>query len=612
MHSLNEELHRAVEELNVANETLEQRVQERTTELTSTNEELQRTNAELPRQVRRRLAAEEEAGDYARQQEIINRVIKAGNESQDLTSALASMLDNALTLMGFDGGAVYLLDSGREAAELQYASPASSEILQTIPRTSAHIAQIYRGEPEFVDDVPTNSSLTYHPSAATTAHIPLTSKEAVTGHYVVLGTLPHHFSSTEKELLVALGREAGTVIARMQAEEDLRASVRYARSLIEVSLDPLVTISAEGKITDVNQATEMATGFSREELIGSDFSNYFTEPAAAKTGYKRVFTFGYVKDYPLAIRHKSGSITDVLYNATIFMNDSGEIQGVFAAARDITEQKQTQDALNEANEEVRLLYKQLQSTNEELTRHSQHLAELIAERTSQLRDAERLAGIGETAAMIGHDLRNPLQGLQYIVDLQKLRFERITPEKRGAKDWKEEEALFDRISEQVFYTDKIVADLQDYARPIAPETEAVAIGSLINDVLASLPHTDHVRIISDVSDLAVTADSHLMHRVLANLILNALQAMPERGTLTINASTCDDAVAINVRDTGLGIPEEMKDKLFSPLITGKAKGTGLGLAVVKRIVDAHGGTITFESAEGKGTTFTVTLPSRGG
>ncbi len=243
-------------------------------------------------------------------------------------------------------------------------------------------------------------------------------------------------------------------------------------------------------------------------------------------------------------------------------------------------------------------------------RHSQHLEELIAERTSQLRDAERLAGIGETAAMIGHDLRNPLQGLQYIVDLQKLRFERTPPEKRGADDWTKEEELFDRISEQVFYMDKIVADLQDYARPIAPEPEKVAVSTVINDVLASLPHTDHVQIISDVSNLTVIADPHLMRRVFANLVLNAIQAMPEGGTLTITASRFDDSVAINVHDTGVGIPEEMKGKLFLPLATGKAKGTGLGLAVVKRVVDAHGGTIGFESEEEKGTTFTVKLPAR--
>ena len=261
---------------------------------------------------------------------------------------------------------------------------------------------------------------------------------------------------------------------------------------------------------------------------------------------------------------------------------------------------------------MRSLNEALQSTNEELMRHSQHLEELIAERTSQLRDAERLAGIGETAAMIGHDLRNPLQGLQYIVDLQKLRFERVPPEKRGADDWKDEEGLFDRISEQVFYMDKIVADLQDYARPIALEPETVSVRSLIRDVLASLPHTDHVKIISDVSDLTVTADPHLMHRVFANLVLNAIQAMPEGGTLTISASRLDDSVAINVHDTGVGIPEQMKDKLFLPLSTGKAKGTGLGLAVVKRAVDAHRGTITFESGGGKGTTFAVTLPTTSG
>jgi PAS domain S-box-containing protein len=405
---------------------------------------------------------------------------------------------------------------------------------------------------------------------------------------------------------------ARDITERKKAEEKLRSTSLYTRSLIEASLDPLVTISVDGKITDVNNATEEVTGRSREELIGSDFSDYFTEPEEARKGYEQVFADGFVRDYPLAIRHKSGSIRDVLYNATVFRNDSGEIQGVFAAARDITKQKQAQDALMEAHEEVRSLNETLESTNKELMRHSQHLEELIAERTSQLRDAERLAGIGETAAMIGHDLRNPLQGLQYIVDLQKLRFERIPPEKRGADDWKQEEGLFDRISEQVFYMDKIVADLQDYARPIALEPETVPVRTLIRDVLASLPHTDHIKIISDVSDLTVMADPHLMRRVFANLVLNAIQAMPEGGTLTISASRFDDSVAINIHDTGVGIPQEMRDKLFLPLSTGKAKGTGLGLAVVKRAVDAHRGTITFESGGGKGTTFTVTLPSRSG
>jgi signal transduction histidine kinase len=215
---------------------------------------------------------------------------------------------------------------------------------------------------------------------------------------------------------------------------------------------------------------------------------------------------------------------------------------------------------------------------------------------------------GEAAMMIGHDLRNPLQGLQYIVDLQKLRFERVPPEKRSREEWEKETLLFDKMSEQIFYMDKIVGDLQDYARPISPEHEVVAVNKLTNDVLASLPHTDHVEIITDCSGLEVTVDPHLMRRALANLLLNALQAMPDGGTLTISVSANDGSVAISVKDTGVGIPDEMKDKIFSPLATGKAKGTGLGLAVVKRIIDAHGGTITFESEAGKGTTFTVSLP----
>jgi len=209
--------------------------------------------------------------------------------------------------------------------------------------------------------------------------------------------------------------------------------------------------------------------------------------------------------------------------------------------------------------------------------------------------------------MIGHDLRNPLQGLQYIIDLQKMRFDRTPPEERDVIDWKKAAESFDRIGEQIFYMDKIVGDLQDYARALQPQPEKMSLTNLVEDVLAQVPHDKSVWISTSVDGVHFEADRHLMHRALSNLILNAVQAMPEGGTLMITGSRSDDSVVIQVKDTGVGIPAEMEEKLFSPLITGKAKGTGLGLAVVKRIIDAHDGTITFESEKGKGTTFTVTL-----
>jgi PAS domain S-box-containing protein len=140
-----------------------------------------------------------------------------------------------------------------------------------------------------------------------------------------------------------IGRD---ITRRKQIDEALRSASLYARSLIEASLDPLVTISSEGKITDVNKATESATGITRQQLINSDFSDYFTEPVKAKDGYRQVLTQGLVRDYPLTIRHSSGKTTDVLYNATIYRNESGEIQGVFAAARDITMRKQAEEELH--------------------------------------------------------------------------------------------------------------------------------------------------------------------------------------------------------------------------------------------------------------------------
>ena len=141
------------------------------------------------------------------------------------------------------------------------------------------------------------------------------------------------------------------ITERKKADEKIKLASLYNRSLIEASLDPLVTIGPDGKIIDVNNATGMVTGFSRDELIGSDFSNYFTEPLKAKMGYLQVFKEGFVLDYPLEIQHKDGHVTPVLYNASVYRDESGEVVGVFAAARDITELKKAEKAIIQAKEE---------------------------------------------------------------------------------------------------------------------------------------------------------------------------------------------------------------------------------------------------------------------
>lgn len=371
------------------------------------------------------------------------------------------------------------------------------------------------------------------------------------------------------------------ITERKKTEEELRkaeasriASV-YARSLIEASVDPLVTISADGKITDVNKASELATGCSREEMIGSDFSDYFTDPEKARMGYQRVFSEGVVKDYPLTIRHKSGKITEVLYNATVYRNDAGEVQGVFAAARDITELKKAEKQAEES--------------------------------MKKLHDAERLAAIGATAGMVGHDIRNPLQAITSDVYLAKTDLE-ATPNSEEKKSALES---LQGIEDNVVYINKIVQDLQDYARPITPVAKETDIELLCRDFISKSPVPNGIDFSCQAEKkMNIMSDPDLIKRILTNLITNAIQAMPNGGKLYVRVRREGKETVLTVEDTGVGIPKQDRSKLFTPMFTTKSKGQGFGLAVVKRLTEALGGTVVFESEIGKGTKFTVRLPSQ--
>ncbi len=206
-----------------------------------------------------------------------------------------------------------------------------------------------------------------------------------------------------------------------RAEEALRNVGVYNRSLIEVSLDPLVTISPDGKITDVNEATIQATGMPRSLLIGSDFSNYFTEPDKARAGYEEVFAKGFVADYPLSLRHASGRTIDVLYNASVYRNAKGEIAGVFAAARDITERKKLEselerqahiDVLTDLNNRRHFM----ELAEQELARSRRHNAPL----SLLMMDLDNFKMVNDT---YGHDVGDTV--LQQLSEVCRLTFRGI-------------------------------------------------------------------------------------------------------------------------------------------------------------------------------------------
>ncbi len=234
---------------------------------------------------------------------------------------------------------------------------------------------------------------------------------------------------------------------------------------------------------------------------------------------------------------------------------------------------------------------------------------VIVEDKTEEEQTKRLSTIGQVARMVGHDIRNPLQAITSELYLARQILADAAPKH---KDLNVVLESIRSIQEQVDYINKIVSDLQDFAKQFKPEYREVELDSLVMSILSTIRIPDNIKFTVDVEgSTKFVTDPTFIRRALTNLANNAIQAMPNGGKLTIKGTKTNGKVRLTVEDTGKGMPEDVKQKLFTPLFTTKSKGQGFGLAATKRLIDALNGTITFETQEGKGTKFKIELPLAG-
>lgn len=391
---------------------------------------------------------------------------------------------------------------------------------------------------------------------------------------------------------------------RIQLETHTRRESQYARSLIEASLDPLVTISGKGKIMDMNAALASVTGMSREELTGTDFLDYFTEPQRAREVYQEVFAKGSVADSPLTLRHKNGKLTDVLFNGSVFRNNVGDVSGVVIVARDVTEQKRIARELTEAKVFA-------------------ELATAIAEEAKSKADSAR--GIAEDAVKakqqflsnMSHEIRTPMNaiiGFTKVVlktDLTEKQKEYLTAIKVSG------DALIVLIND-ILDLAKVDAGKMTFEK--TPFKLALSISAMLH-LFETKIQEKNLTLIKEYDKRipeVMVGDPVRLHQVILNLISNAVK-FTSNGGITVNVAllTEDDEKAViefSVTDTGIGIAADKLENIFENFqqaTSGTSRlygGTGLGLAIVKKLVESQDGGIHVKSTLNVGSTFSFTLP----
>ena len=376
----------------------------------------------------------------------------------------------------------------------------------------------------------------------------------------------------------------------------------YARSLIEASLDPLFTISPEGKITDINNASISITEVTREKLIGTNFFDYFTEPDKAREIYKQVFAAGFVADFPLTIR--DGKLTDVLFNGSVYKDEKGKVIGVVVVARDITDHKRIEAELVEAKEHAERATKIA-----EVAKIKAEKATLIAENA--------VISKQQFLSNMSHEIRTPMNS---IIGFTKVMLK--TPLTAKQKEY----LTAIKMSGEVLTV--LVNDILDLAKVDAGKMIFEQKPFKMDASISAMIHLFEPKIQEKNLQLTKNYDPEIpkvligdpvrLHQILINLVSNAVK-FTNQGKITVGVqllNSDEDKVSIEftITDTGIGIAEDKIEFIFQNFQQATSNtsrlygGTGLGLAIAKQLAEQQGGTIAVKSKIDKGTTFSVVLP----
>lgn len=404
-----------------------------------------------------------------------------------------------------------------------------------------------------------------------------------------------NFQNEEKEKRVFENKELEAY------NYSLKLASQYSLSLIEASRDPLFTISPQGKITDTNQASVRVTGVSKEELIGSDFFNYFTEPKQARKIYEEVFEKGFVIDYPLVIT--DGELVHVLFNGSVYKDQNGNVIGAVVVARDISEQKKAEKELIEAK------------TYAELATSIAEEAKIIAE-AATTKANEAVKSKQQFLSNMSHEIRTPMNAI--------IGFTKVVLKTELTAKQKEYLTAIKMSGDALIV---LINDILDLAKVDAGKMTFEKTPFKLKLSIKAMLHLFETKIQEKNLKLVTHYDNDIpevllgdpvrLHQIILNLVSNAVK-FTSIGKITVSVklvSETDDDVAIrfSIADTGIGISETKTEKIFENFqqaTSGTSRifgGTGLGLAIVKQLVEAQNGTIDVESTIGKGSTFSFIL-----